>query len=83
MFKQLVSCLSTNNKKVLIGLLAQNEPISSEQLAKILGLSVSQVRYTVKKLQACFSFGEVEIHQKPNEGIYLLIDPANKTEAAI
>ena len=78
MFNQLVACLSTNSKKVLLGLLAQNKPISAEQLSKTLGLSLSQVRYSVKKLCACLSFGEVKIQQKPNEGIFLIVDPIKR-----
>ena len=80
MFHKLVSCLSSNSKKVLAELLNHDFPVSAQSLADSLGLSIYQVRYSVKKIQACLVFNEIEILQKPNEGILIVLDETDRKE---
>lgn len=76
----MISCLSSNSKRVLAALLDEKEPISTHHLADKLDLSISQVRYSIKKIDACLSFKGIEVNQKPNEGIAVVIDARQKQE---
>jgi mannitol operon transcriptional antiterminator len=78
MFEKLISCLSSNSKKVLAALLNQADSISAQHLADSLNLSISQVRYSIKKIQACLAFSGIEILQKPNEGILINLKAQEK-----
>lgn len=80
MFQKLISCLSSNSKKVLAALLGQDVPVSAQNLADSLGLSIYQVRYSIKKIQACLIFNEIEIQQKPKEGILIVLDELARNE---
>ena len=80
MFQKLLSSLSPNSKKVLAALLNHNEPVSAQNIADLLDLSIYQVRYSVKKIQACLVFKNIEIQQKPNEGIWIIVDEQERKE---
>jgi len=80
MFKKLISCLSSNSKRVLTALLSQDESVSAQHLADALNLSISQVRYSIKKIQACLAFNDVEIQQKPNDGVFINISKNEKSK---
>jgi mannitol/fructose-specific phosphotransferase system IIA component (Ntr-type)/galactitol-specific phosphotransferase system IIB component len=80
MFRKLISCLSSNSKKVLAALLDEKDPISAHHLADKLALSISQVRYSIKKIEACLVFKGIVINQKPNEGISIDINAEEKQE---
>ena len=80
MFRKLISCLSSNSKKVLAALLNQKDSVSAQHLADSLNLSISQVRYSIKKIQACLAFNDIEIQQKQNEGIFIDISDQKRQE---
>ncbi|REG08688.1 mannitol/fructose-specific phosphotransferase system IIA component (Ntr-type) [Pelolinea submarina] len=80
MFQKLITCLSSNSKKVLMALISRDDPVSAQHLADSLGLSISQVRYSIKKIQACLIFNGTDIQLKPNEGIQIILDKETKSE---
>lgn len=64
-----LSGLSTNDSKVLLALLEQENPIPTNRLAEIVGISISKARYSTKKIASVFELIGIELIQKPNEGI--------------
>ncbi len=78
MDKNILSSLSLVNKQVLVALMEKEEPVSTQFLADELSLSVSQVRYSIKKLQACLQFKDIHISQKQNEGVIIEISRENR-----
>jgi len=80
MFQKIILCLSSNGKKVLAALLEHKQAVSAQHLADQVGLSISQVRYSIKKIGACLTFAGIEVQQKPNEGILLVANEKEKKE---
>jgi mannitol/fructose-specific phosphotransferase system IIA component (Ntr-type)/biotin operon repressor/galactitol-specific phosphotransferase system IIB component len=80
MFQKLITCLSSNSKKVMMALISHDDPVSAQHLADSLGLSISQVRYSIKKIQACLIFNGIDIQLKPNEGIQINLSDAMRRE---
>ena len=80
MFQKLITCLSSNSKKVMMALISHDDPVSAQHLADSLGLSISQVRYSIKKIQACLIFNGMDIQLKPNEGIQINLSDAMRRE---
>ena len=80
MFQKLITCLSSNSKKVMMALISHDDPVSAQHLADSLGLSISQVRYSIKKIQACLIFNGMDIQLKPNEGIRINLSDAMRGE---
>ncbi|MBN1683953.1 MAG: PTS sugar transporter subunit IIA [Gammaproteobacteria bacterium] len=78
MEKEILSSLSLVNKKVLIALIEKEKPVSTQYLADELSLSISQVRYSIKKLQALLKFKDIFISQKQNEGVMIEVCGKNR-----
>lgn len=74
-----LSGLSTKENKVLRALLNQTEAISSNYLAGVVDLSIFQVRYSLKKINAILSPLDIKVIQKPNEGVLIAADDKQKS----
>ena len=75
-----LSGLSINDNRVLLALLNQTKPIATSYLAKHVGLSIYQVRYSIKKISACLKLSGIDILQKPNEGVMVDIDNERRSK---